>query len=79
MSLFEQGSDAWQLPALAVEVSDVTGAGDTVAAILAIALALGFSLRDAAGFANMAAGLAVRHPGTWAVQPQELLEAEPGS
>jgi rfaE bifunctional protein kinase chain/domain len=75
MSLFEQGRDAWQLPALAVEVSDVTGAGDTVAGMLAIALALGFPLREAAGFANLAAGLAVRHPGTWAVQPHELLEA----
>ena len=75
MSLFEQGKSPWHLPAIAVEVADVTGAGDTVAAILAIALALGFSLGDAADFANLAAGLAVRHPGTWAVQPQELLEA----
>jgi rfaE bifunctional protein kinase chain/domain len=75
MSLFEQGNTVWQLPALAVEVSDVTGAGDTVAGMLAIALALGLSLRDAAGLANLAAGLAVRHPGTWAVQPQELLDA----
>ena len=75
MSLFEQGNAVWQLPALAVEVSDVTGAGDTVAGMLAIALALGLSLRDAAGLANLAAGLAVRHPGTWAVQPQELLDA----
>jgi D-beta-D-heptose 7-phosphate kinase/D-beta-D-heptose 1-phosphate adenosyltransferase len=75
MSLFEQGKGAWHVPATAVEVADVTGAGDTVAAILAIALALGFPLRDAAGFANIAAGLAVRHPGTWAVQPAELLTA----
>jgi len=75
MSLFEQGKGAWHVPATAVEVADVTGAGDTVAAILAIALALGFPLRDAAGFANIAAGLAVRHPGTWAVQPAELLRA----
>ena len=75
MSLFEQGKEVWQLPALAVEVSDVTGAGDTVAGILAITLALGFPLREAAGIANLAAGLAVRHPGTWAVQPQELLDA----
>ncbi|HWE52844.1 MAG TPA: bifunctional ADP-heptose synthase [Bryobacteraceae bacterium] len=75
MSLFQQGEAVWQLPAMAVEVSDVTGAGDTVAGVLAIALALGFPLRDAAAFANLAAGLAVRHPGTWAVQPQELIEA----
>ena len=75
MSLFEQGKSAWHVPATAVEVADVTGAGDTVAAILAIALALGFPLRDAAGLANIAAGLAVRHPGTWAVQPAELLTA----
>ncbi len=75
MSLFEQGEKAFELRALAVEVADVTGAGDTVAAILALALAVGFSLREAARIANVAAGLVVRHHGTWAVQPRELLEA----
>lgn len=75
MSLFEQGNSVWHLPAAMTEVADVTGAGDTVVAVLAIALALGYPLREAARLANVAAGLAVRHPGTWAVQPQELLTA----
>lgn len=76
MSLFEPGQQPWHLPALALEVADVTGAGDTVVGVLAIALAQGLSLREAARFANLAAGLAVRHTGTWAVQPEELLAAE---
>jgi rfaE bifunctional protein kinase chain/domain len=79
MSLFEAaGQDAWQTPALNIEVADVTGAGDTVVGALAIALGLGFSLQHAAGIANIAAGLAVRHPGTWAVRPEELLGTEGG-
>jgi D-beta-D-heptose 7-phosphate kinase/D-beta-D-heptose 1-phosphate adenosyltransferase len=56
-----------------VEVADVTGAGDTVVAVLAIALGMGIPLRDAAALANTAAGLAVRHTGTWAVTGRELL------
>jgi bifunctional ADP-heptose synthase (sugar kinase/adenylyltransferase) len=54
------------------EVADVTGAGDTVAGVLAIALGLGLALFDAASIANIAAGLAVGHHGTWAVRREEL-------
>jgi rfaE bifunctional protein kinase chain/domain len=74
MSLFEQNQTARHLPALRNEVADVTGAGDTVVAVLAIALGLGFDLFDAASLANIAAGVAVGHPGTWAVRREELLE-----
>ena len=77
MSLFEQHQAARHLPALRNEVADVTGAGDTVVGVLAIALGLGFSLLDAAGVANVAAGIAVGHPGTWAVQREELMEIAP--
>jgi hypothetical protein len=49
----------FDLPAEAREVSDVTGAGDTVIAAMALGLAAGGSLRDAARLANRAAGLAV--------------------
>ena len=73
MSLFEQHQTARHLPALRNEVADVTGAGDTVVGVLAIALGLGFTLFDAASIANVAAGVAVGHPGTWAVQREELL------
>ena len=44
------------VPAVAREVSDVTGAGDTVVATLALALAAGATLAEAAVLANHAAG-----------------------
>ncbi|HVT46613.1 MAG TPA: PfkB family carbohydrate kinase, partial [Vicinamibacterales bacterium] len=47
------------LPAVAREVADVTGAGDTVIAVIALALAAGIPLFDAARLANLAAGLVV--------------------
>jgi D-beta-D-heptose 7-phosphate kinase/D-beta-D-heptose 1-phosphate adenosyltransferase len=55
------------LPAAAREVADVTGAGDTVIAALALGLAAGATLADAADFANRAAGAAVSRFGTVAV------------
>ncbi len=75
MSLFDPDLGTWHLPALVTEVADVTGAGDTVAASLAIGLGAGLTLRDAAAVANIAAGVAVMHHGTWAVGGGELLEA----
>jgi rfaE bifunctional protein kinase chain/domain len=75
MSLFEPGHKEVHLPVLANEVADVTGAGDTVAAALGVALGAGFELRDAAAMANIAAGVAVGHHGTWAVRRDELIEA----
>jgi D-beta-D-heptose 7-phosphate kinase/D-beta-D-heptose 1-phosphate adenosyltransferase len=78
MSLFETGMNETHLPAMVNEVADVTGAGDTVVATLAVALGSGFSLRDSAAMANIAAGVAVGHHGTWAVRREELIEAEKG-
>ncbi len=52
----------------AVQVSDVTGAGDTVTAALAVAIAEGASVREAARWANSAAAVAVAHLGTHAVE-----------
>lgn len=60
------------LPAEAREVSDVTGAGDTVIATLTLALAAGASLQDAARLANRAAGLVVGKFGPATVTPDEL-------
>jgi D-glycero-beta-D-manno-heptose-7-phosphate kinase len=57
------------------EVFDVTGAGDTVIAVLALALASGVGLREAAHLANFAAGLVVRRLGNATVTPAELAEA----
>jgi D-beta-D-heptose 7-phosphate kinase/D-beta-D-heptose 1-phosphate adenosyltransferase len=75
MSLFEAQGAVRHLPAMASEVADVTGAGDTVAAVLAIGLALGFSLEESGEFANLAASVAVSHHGTWPVSAAEMLNA----
>jgi D-beta-D-heptose 7-phosphate kinase/D-beta-D-heptose 1-phosphate adenosyltransferase len=65
----------FDLPAEAREVSDVTGAGDTVIAAMALGLAANGSLRDAARLANRAAGLAVARFGPVAISREELLSA----
>ena len=59
------------LPAAAREVADVTGAGDTVIATMALALAAGATLVEAARLANEAAGLAVAKFGPAVVSPAE--------
>lgn len=63
------------IPARAREVFDVTGAGDTVTAVLAAALAGGLGPVDAAQLANAAAGLVVGKVGTYAVSRNELWTA----
>jgi rfaE bifunctional protein kinase chain/domain len=63
------------IPALAREVSDVTGAGDTVVATLALALAAGATMAEAAALANLAAGLVVGKFGPATVTRSELLAA----
>jgi D-beta-D-heptose 7-phosphate kinase/D-beta-D-heptose 1-phosphate adenosyltransferase len=71
--LLVQGSDEPVfLSTRAREVFDVTGAGDTVIAVLAGALASGDSLQDAAALSNLAAGLVVRKSGAAAVTPSEM-------
>ena len=61
------------LPASTREVADVTGAGDTVIAVLALALAAGARLVDAARLANAAAGLVVARFGPATVSPDALI------
>jgi rfaE bifunctional protein kinase chain/domain len=63
------------LQASAREVADVTGAGDTVIATMALALAAGATMTEAARLANEAAGLAVARFGPAVVSPRELLRA----
>ena len=63
------------LRATAREVADVTGAGDTVIAAMALALAAGATLAEAAGVANEAAGISVAKFGPAVVAPDELLRA----
>jgi D-beta-D-heptose 7-phosphate kinase/D-beta-D-heptose 1-phosphate adenosyltransferase len=64
--------DEATLPAEAREVADVTGAGDTVIATLALALAAGASLFDAARLANRAASVVVGKFGPATVSIEEL-------
>lgn len=72
MSLFAPDG-SHHLPTFAREVFDVTGAGDTVIATLAVAQAGGATMEEAAILANHAAGLAVGKVGTATVSPAELL------
>ena len=64
-----------RLSALARQVYDVTGAGDTVIATLGLALSAGAPLSAAAQLANLAAGLAVEQVGTAAVLTEQLCQA----
>jgi D-beta-D-heptose 7-phosphate kinase/D-beta-D-heptose 1-phosphate adenosyltransferase len=75
MTLVASDGAVTHLPATAREVYDVTGAGDTVVAVLGAALAAGRPLAEAAQLANAAAGLAVGKLGTAAVSRTELQQA----
>jgi rfaE bifunctional protein kinase chain/domain len=73
MSLFREGG-VLHVPASQVrEVSDVTGAGDTVIATLAVMLAAGIELPEAVKIANVAAGIVVGKLGAVAVRLAELM------
>lgn len=72
MSLAQRGGDIRHLPVVAREVADVSGAGDTVVATLALAMAAGSDLCEAAALANSAAGIVVGKAGTAVVTPEEL-------
>jgi rfaE bifunctional protein kinase chain/domain len=75
MTLFD-AQGALHVPALAQQVFDVTGAGDTVIATMAAMLAAGLAPRDAVPIANRAAGIVVSRFGTASVTYDELFGAE---
>src|SRR5206468_8170974 len=84
MALFERRRDpargqgrviVREVPTVAREVFDVTGAGDTVLATCALALGAGATLEEATVLANHAAGVAVGKVGTATVSPAELQAA----
>jgi rfaE bifunctional protein kinase chain/domain len=77
MALFEQEKKPAEIATAARQVFDVTGAGDTVIATLALALAAGATLPEAAMLANHAAGVVVGKIGTATVSPEEVLAAIP--
>ncbi len=74
MSLFCSDGEIVHIPTVAREVFDVTGAGDTVLALLAFGLAGGLTLPESARLANVAAGIAVAKLGTSTVSPNEIID-----
>jgi rfaE bifunctional protein kinase chain/domain len=72
MSLFRHSFPAVNIPAEAQVIDDVTGAGDTVVAVLALLLAIGIDMAVAAKLANYAAGIVVGKVGTASISLQEL-------
>ena len=75
MSLFERDRRPVHIPTAAREVFDVTGAGDSVIATMALALAAGARPAEAAVLANQAAGVVVGKVGTSEASPAEVLAA----
>ncbi len=75
LTLVCRDAEALHLPTRAREVADVSGAGDTLVAALAVALGAGAALPEAAMLANATAGISVSKQGTATVSRQELLDA----
>jgi bifunctional ADP-heptose synthase (sugar kinase/adenylyltransferase) len=76
MALFEPGRPTVHIPIFGSdEVTDVTGAGDTVIAAMTLTIAAGGSFYEAAHLANYAGGLVVMKRGTATVSPGELRDA----
>ena len=75
MALFVSPDEVWHIPTVARDVFDVTGAGDTVIATLALGLAAGQALLPSCMLANYAAGLVVARVGAATASPEELADA----
>ena len=76
MLVFDRGEKAVTLDIFGTaQIVDVTGAGDTVLAVLALGLASGASLLDSARLANIAGGIVVMHEGAYPVRRRELQDA----
>lgn len=74
MRLFERRGSVTNIPTVAQEVFDVSGAGDTVIAVFTLALSAGAAKAEAAHIANFAAGIVVGKLGTAVTNRKELLE-----
>lgn len=72
MLLVSSDGTVLECPTEALEVFDVSGAGDTVAAALALAIAGGHSIAAAVRYSNIAAGIAVAHAGTYVVTRHDI-------
>ncbi len=74
MAVFVSEDEIWHIPTAAQEVFDVTGAGDTVIATTALALASGFELVEACVLANISAGIVVGQVGTATASEEQVLQ-----
>jgi D-beta-D-heptose 7-phosphate kinase/D-beta-D-heptose 1-phosphate adenosyltransferase len=79
MSLFERDGRYTYLPTVAREVFDVTGAGDTVVSVVALALAAGADYPAACHLANHAAGIVIAELGTASCDPESLIASLDGA
>ena len=75
MALFESETPWLKVPTQAVKVHDVSGAGDTVIATMAVAMTAGSSLREAATIANHAAGIVCGEVGIVPINSERLFDA----
>lgn len=75
VSLSRGETELVRIPTFAREVFDVTGAGDTVIAVLSLMASAGYPLRECMGVANAAAGVVVAKIGAATCSPSELTEA----
>lgn len=73
MTLFEKSGKITHIPTFTKEVYDVTGAGDTVIATFTLCYSAGAKLKEAAIFANHAAGIVVGEVGTAVVTPRDIM------
>lgn len=75
IAVFKKGEGPYTwIPTCAREVYDVSGAGDTVIAVLALALSTAASIEESSILANIAAGVEVGKRGTATVSPQEVIQ-----
>jgi D-beta-D-heptose 7-phosphate kinase/D-beta-D-heptose 1-phosphate adenosyltransferase len=75
MILFDPGREPYTISTRAREVYDVSGAGDTVVAVLGLGIAAGLSFKESVALANTAAGIVVGKVGTATVSRKELARA----
>jgi bifunctional ADP-heptose synthase (sugar kinase/adenylyltransferase) len=76
MTLFEQVRSPVSIPICGRDdITDVTGAGDTVSSVMGLAMGAGATLYESAQLANCAAGVVVMKMGTATLTPEELMTA----
>jgi bifunctional ADP-heptose synthase (sugar kinase/adenylyltransferase) len=74
MALFREGKPPLSMPVFnKSEVFDVTGAGDTVVAVMTLAMVTGSTQEEAMALGNLAAGIVVRKPGTAVTSLEEMI------